>query len=56
MFSEDFDALNAANKKLIEANREIRPLVKGDYVEVPLKDGAWSMETWLAPSSAVQAG
>jgi hypothetical protein len=46
MRSEDIDALRAANKKLIEANREIRPLVKGDYVEVPLKEGAWRIG-WL---------
>lgn len=48
MFTEDFDALHAANKKLCDANSETRPLVKGEYtVEVPLRDGGTWRLGWL---------
>ena len=48
MFTEDFDALHAANQELCGANYKTRPLVKGEYtVEVPLREGgAWRLG-WL---------
>lgn len=44
MRSEDFDTLKAANKKLIDAHCEERPVVKGDYeVEIKGEHGVWKL-------------